>query len=123
MGFPPNTIGNRFDHTGEKETNNDRYICIKAHEHLRGSFSPTVKGKVVPKRPKEGMMKNDVVTFLLKKLFGTFHQQIFISLVLACLVVSLLSHLLLLKAKFFSCVARLVPFPWFGGKLREGWLF
>ena len=58
MGFSPNTIGNRFDHTGEKETNNDRYICIKAHEHLRGSFSPTVKGKVVPKRPKEGMMKN-----------------------------------------------------------------
>ena len=80
MGFSPNTIGNRFDHTdhtGEKETNNDRYICIKAHEHLRGSFSPTVKGKVVPKRPKEGMMKNDVVTFLLKKLFGTFSSTDF----------------------------------------------
>ena len=58
MGFSPDKIGNRFDHTGEKETNNDRYICIKAHEHLRGSFSPTVKGKLVPKRRKEGMMKN-----------------------------------------------------------------
>ena len=79
------------------------FASYEDHEHLRGSFSPTVKGKVVPKRPKEGMMKNDVVTFLLKKLFGTFHQQIFISLVLACLVVSLLFHLLLLKAKFWTC--------------------
>ena len=34
------------------------FASYKDHEHLRGSFSPTVKGKLVPKRCKEGMMKN-----------------------------------------------------------------
>ena len=34
------------------------FASYKDHEHLRGSFSPAVKGKLVPKRRKEGMMKN-----------------------------------------------------------------
>ena len=34
------------------------FASYKDHEHLRRSLTPTVKGKLVPKRRKEGMMKN-----------------------------------------------------------------
>ena len=34
------------------------FASYKDHEHLCGLFSPTVEGKLVPKRCKEGMMKN-----------------------------------------------------------------